>query len=67
MSQVLQDHARELLGHSEVQELLDRFSQSTPKVIEDIIPINCSSRCRCKGHVESVTGKYPDTGYQDYH
>lgn len=38
MSQVLQEHAHELLGHKEVQELLDRFSRSSPKVIEDIIP-----------------------------
>jgi len=38
MSQVLQDHAHELLGHREVQELLERFSQKTPKVIEEVIP-----------------------------
>ncbi|MCZ6803618.1 MAG: FHIPEP family type III secretion protein, partial [Proteobacteria bacterium] len=38
MSQVLQDHAHELLGHREVQELLDRFSNSAPKVIEEVIP-----------------------------
>ncbi|MFT5351763.1 MAG: flagellar biosynthesis protein FlhA, partial [Gammaproteobacteria bacterium] len=38
MSQVLQDHAHELLGHHEVQEILDRFSTLAPKVIEDIIP-----------------------------
>ena len=38
MSQILQDHAHELLGHREVQELLDRFSKTAPKVIDDIIP-----------------------------
>lgn len=38
MSQVLQDHAHELLGHHEVQEILDRYSSMSPKVIEDIIP-----------------------------
>jgi flagellar biosynthesis protein FlhA len=38
MSQVLQDHAHELLGHHEVQEILDRYGKATPKVIDDIIP-----------------------------
>lgn len=38
MSQILQDHAYELLGHREVQELLDRFSKTAPKVIDEIIP-----------------------------
>ncbi|MCZ6526478.1 MAG: flagellar biosynthesis protein FlhA [Gammaproteobacteria bacterium] len=38
MSQILQDHAHELLGHREVQELLDRFSKTAPKVIDEIIP-----------------------------
>lgn len=38
MSQILQDHAHELLGHREVQELLDRYSKEAPKVIDEIIP-----------------------------
>lgn len=38
MSQVLQDHAHELLGHHEVQEILDRYTSATPGVIDDIIP-----------------------------
>ena len=38
MSQVLQEHAHELLGHKEVQSLLDRYSERSPKVIDDIIP-----------------------------
>ncbi len=38
MSQILQDHAHELLGHHEVQEILDRFASDAPKVIDEIIP-----------------------------
>jgi len=38
MSQVLQDHAHELLGHHEVQEILDRYAKASPKVIDEIIP-----------------------------
>ena len=38
MSQLLQDHAHELLGHYEVQEILERYNTVAPKVIEDIIP-----------------------------
>ena len=38
MSQILQDHAHELIGHREVQSLLDRYNEQSPKVIEDIVP-----------------------------
>ncbi|MEQ8289355.1 MAG: flagellar biosynthesis protein FlhA [Gammaproteobacteria bacterium] len=38
MSQILQDHAHELIGHREVQSLLDRYNEQSPKVIDDIIP-----------------------------
>lgn len=38
MSQVLQEHAHELLGHKEVQSLIERYSEHSPKVIDDIIP-----------------------------
>jgi len=38
MSQILQEHAHELLGYKEVQSLIDRYSENSPKVIDDIIP-----------------------------
>ncbi len=38
LSQTLQDHAHELLGHDEVQQLLDRLSESSPKLVEDLVP-----------------------------
>jgi len=38
MSQVLQEHAHELLGHKEVQSLIERYNEHSPKVIDDIIP-----------------------------
>ena len=38
MSQILQEHAHELLGHKEVQSLIDRYNEQSPKVIDDIIP-----------------------------
>ena len=38
MSQILQEHAHELLGHMEVQSLIERYSEHSPKVIDDIIP-----------------------------
>lgn len=38
LSQTLQDHAHELLGHDEVQQLLDRLAESSPKLVEDLIP-----------------------------
>lgn len=38
MSQILQEHAHELLGYKEVQSLIDRYSEHSPKVIDEIIP-----------------------------
>ena len=42
LSQVLQQHAHELLGHEEVQQLLATFSKSTPKIVEELIPKHLS-------------------------
>lgn len=38
LSQVLQDHAHELLGHEEVQQLLNNLGKVAPKLIEDLVP-----------------------------
>jgi len=38
LSHILQNHADELLGHEEVQQLLDKLSKSAPKLVEDLVP-----------------------------
>jgi flagellar biosynthesis protein FlhA len=38
LSHLLQSHAHELLGHEEVQQLLNRVAKSAPKLIEDLVP-----------------------------
>jgi flagellar biosynthesis protein FlhA len=38
MSELLQSHAHELLGHDEVQQLLDNLAQVAPKLVEDLVP-----------------------------
>ncbi|HLI19293.1 MAG TPA: flagellar biosynthesis protein FlhA, partial [Rhodanobacteraceae bacterium] len=38
LSHILQLHAHELLGHQEVQQLLDRLSAEAPKLVEDLVP-----------------------------
>jgi flagellar biosynthesis protein FlhA len=38
LSHLLQAHAHELLGHEEVQQLLNRLGKSAPKLIEDLVP-----------------------------
>ncbi|MEJ2479637.1 MAG: flagellar biosynthesis protein FlhA [Acidihalobacter sp.] len=38
LSQVLQSHAHELLGHEEVQHLLDMLAKSAPKLVENLTP-----------------------------
>src|SRR5271166_445804 len=38
LSHLLQTHAHELLGHEEVQQLLNRLGKSAPKLVEDLVP-----------------------------
>ena len=38
LSQILQTHAHELLGHEEVQHLLDMLAKTAPKLVEDLVP-----------------------------
>jgi flagellar biosynthesis protein FlhA len=38
LSHLLQLHAHELLGHEEVQQLLNRLGKSAPKLVEDLVP-----------------------------
>ncbi|MDH3353807.1 MAG: flagellar biosynthesis protein FlhA [Chromatiales bacterium] len=38
LSQLLQTHAYELLGHEETQQLMDQLNKNTPKLVEDLVP-----------------------------
>jgi len=38
ISQVIQDYAAELLGHDEAQTLLDKIKQTSPKLVEALVP-----------------------------
>lgn len=38
ISQIIQNHAADLLGHEEVQQLLDRLKESAPKLVETLTP-----------------------------
>ncbi|PWV63268.1 flagellar biosynthesis protein FlhA [Plasticicumulans acidivorans] len=38
LNHVLSSHAPELLGHEEVQELLDRLGKVAPRVVQDLVP-----------------------------
>ncbi len=38
LSQILKDHAHELLGHEETQRLLERLAASAPKLVEELTP-----------------------------
>jgi len=38
INQILYDNAQELLGHEEVQQLLDNLAQHSPKLVEDLVP-----------------------------
>ena len=38
LSELLQAHAHELIGHEEVQQLLDVLAKTAPKLVEDLVP-----------------------------
>ncbi len=38
LSHLLQSHAYELLGHEEVQQLLDMLAKTSPTLVEDLVP-----------------------------
>ena len=38
MSHLLHSHAHELLGHEEVQQLLDMLAKNSPTLVEDLVP-----------------------------
>ncbi|MBB3046353.1 flagellar biosynthesis protein FlhA [Litorivivens lipolytica] len=38
LSQVIKAHAHELLGHEEVQQLLERLGKTDPKLVESLVP-----------------------------
>jgi flagellar biosynthesis protein FlhA len=38
LSNVIQTHAHELLGHEEVQQLLNGLAKTAPRLVEDLVP-----------------------------
>jgi flagellar biosynthesis protein FlhA len=38
LSHLIQNHAAELLGHEEAQQLLNTLAKSSPKLVEDLVP-----------------------------
>jgi len=38
LSHIIQMHSHELLGHEEVQQLLNTLAKSAPKLVEDLVP-----------------------------
>jgi flagellar biosynthesis protein FlhA len=38
LSQVLKEHAQKLLGHEEVQHMLDVLARQSPKLVENLVP-----------------------------
>jgi len=38
LSHLIQTHAHELLGHEEVQQLLNALAKTSPKMVEDLVP-----------------------------
>lgn len=43
ISRIIQTHAHEILGHEEVQHLLDKLKASSPNLVEDLVPDKLST------------------------
>lgn len=46
LNQILYKHSHELIGHEEVQQLMQLLSKSSPKLAEELVPACCPCR-RC--------------------
>ncbi len=42
ISQILSYNSQRLLGYEETQKLLDKLSESTPKLVKELVPVNLS-------------------------
>ncbi|RTE66837.1 flagellar biosynthesis protein FlhA [Amphritea opalescens] len=42
LNQILQAHSHELMGHDEVQKLLDMLGKTSPKLVEELVPSKLS-------------------------
>lgn len=38
LSQLLQEHSYDLIGYEEVQQMLDKLAEESPKLVEDLVP-----------------------------
>lgn len=38
LSQLLQEHSYDLIGYEEVQQMLDKLAEDSPKLVEDLVP-----------------------------
>lgn len=38
LSQLLQEHSYDLIGYEEVQQMLDKLAEASPKLVEDLVP-----------------------------
>ena len=38
LSQIIQDNAHQMLGHDEVQKMLDMLAEKSPKLVEELVP-----------------------------
>jgi flagellar biosynthesis protein FlhA len=45
LSQIIKEHAQQLLGFDEAQQLLNALGKSAPKLVEDLVPKALSSCC----------------------
>ncbi|MFG0221375.1 FHIPEP family type III secretion protein, partial [Streptococcus suis] len=59
MNQILQHHTFELLGHEDVQKLLDMLAKSSPKLVEELVPNTISINTLLKVLQNLLRGRVP--------
>ena len=59
INQIIYDHASELLGHEELQKLLDNLSKISPSLVENLVPNTISQSVLLKILQNLLTEKIP--------
>ncbi|MEO0421393.1 MAG: flagellar biosynthesis protein FlhA [Pseudomonadota bacterium] len=64
LTQILTTHANELFGYDEAQHLLDRLAQSSPKLVEDLVPKALSMGAFVRTLQELLAERIPITNFK---
>jgi flagellar biosynthesis protein FlhA len=60
LSHLIQQHAHELFGHEEAEQLLKNLSKTAPKLVDELVPKSAAARHRRARHAGTARGARAD-------